>query len=71
MCVEQVTGHKPQPIGMPASSDARWIYLDGKIPIVNFSHGNESGHLPNEYVDLQAITDNVKSYALLALMLLA
>lgn len=70
-CVEASTGNVPKPIGMVASSDARWIYLDGRIPIVNFSHGNASGHQPNEYVDVQAIVDNVKSYALLTLLLLA
>lgn len=70
-CVETSTGTAPTPIGMVASSDARWIYLDGRIPIVNFSHGNHSGHQPNEYVDVQAIVDNVKSYALLSLLLLA
>lgn len=69
-CVTETTGSAPQLVGMPASSDARWIFLDGRIPVVNFSHGNESGHQPNEYVDLQAITDNVASYALLTLMLL-
>lgn len=69
-CVEASTGATPKHIGMVASSDARWIYLDGQIPVVNFSHGNASGHQPNEYVDLQAIVDNVKSYALLTLLLL-
>ncbi|HEY0247648.1 MAG TPA: ArgE/DapE family deacylase [Gryllotalpicola sp.] len=70
-CVEESTGTEPYMVGMPASSDARWIYLDAKVPIVNFSHGNDSGHQPNEYVDLDAIVGNVTSYALLTLMLLA
>ena len=69
-CVEASTGQFPDMVGMPASSDARWIYLDAGIPIVNFSHGNESGHQPNEYVDLDAIVDNVVSYALLTLTML-
>lgn len=70
-CVTETTGHPPELTGMPASSDARWIYLDAKVPVVNFSHGNESGHQPNEYVDLDAILQNVKSYALLTLLLLS
>jgi acetylornithine deacetylase/succinyl-diaminopimelate desuccinylase family protein len=69
-CVAESTGKQPTMVGMPASSDARWIYLDGRVPVVNFSHGNESGHQPNEYVDLAAIVGNVKSYALMTLLML-
>ncbi len=56
---------------MVASSDARWIYLDARIPTVNFSFGNESAHLPNEWVDVEGYINNVKAYALASLLLLA
>lgn len=69
--VSEATGHVPEATGMPASSDARWIYLDGRIPIVNCSFGNASGHLPNEYVDLEGYLANIKAYAWTNLLLLA
>jgi acetylornithine deacetylase/succinyl-diaminopimelate desuccinylase family protein len=71
MCVADVRGEQSNAIGMPASSDARWLYLDGHIPTVNYSFGNDSGHLPNEYVDIDGYIANIKVYALASLLLLA
>lgn len=71
MCVEDITGKTPAAVGMPASSDARWLYLDGHIPLVNYSFGNDSGHLPNEYADIEGYIQNIKIYALASLLLLA
>jgi acetylornithine deacetylase/succinyl-diaminopimelate desuccinylase-like protein len=69
--VAEVTGKRPVATGMAASSDARWIFLDGRIPTVNFSFGNRSGHLPNEYVEIEGYIANIKAYALTNLLLLA
>lgn len=69
-CARETTGSDPVIEGNVASSDARWICLDAEIPVVSFAHGNQSGHQPNEYVDLDAIVANVKSYALLTLLML-
>jgi len=68
--IKEVLHFKPEAKGMFASSDARWIYLDAQIPTVNYSLGNDSGHRANEYVRIQDYKDNIKIYALLALMLL-
>lgn len=69
--VHDVLEFVPKAVGMFASSDARWIYLDAGIPIVNYSLGNSSGHGPNEYVRIQDYRDNIAIYALVALLLLA
>jgi len=68
--VAEVTGAQPRAIGMPATSDSRWILLDAGIPIVNFSMGNDSGHRPNEWCGIQDLIDNVKIYALASMLLL-
>ncbi len=69
--VTEATGRIPEAMGMAASSDARWIYLDGRIPTVNCSFGNASGHLPNEYIDIDDYIANIKAYAWTNLLLLA
>lgn len=69
--VEDVLGVRPVPEGMVASSDSRWIVHDAGIPTVNFSMGNSSGHKPNEYIVVDEYIQNVKIYALAALLLLA
>lgn len=69
--VEHVLGQKPVAEGMMATSDARWILLDAHVPIVNYSLGNGSGHMPNEYIVVDQYIQNVKIYALAALLLLA
>jgi acetylornithine deacetylase/succinyl-diaminopimelate desuccinylase-like protein len=71
MAVESVTGKAPAARGMVASSDACWIYLDAHIPTVNFSFGNESAHLPNEWVDVEGYIANSKASALTNLLLSA
>ncbi|MBX6350385.1 MAG: M20 family metallopeptidase [Clostridia bacterium] len=68
--VEAVTGTRPRAEGMVASTDARWIVHDAGIPTVNFSMGNHTGHQPDEYVGVEDFIQNVKIYALCALMLL-
>jgi len=68
--IKEVLHLEPNAKGMFASSDARWIYLDAQIPTINYSLGNDSGHQPDEYVRIQDYKDNIKIYALLALMLL-
>jgi succinyl-diaminopimelate desuccinylase len=66
--VNEVLKLQPVPIGMQASSDSRWIVHDAGIPTVNYSMGNESGHQPNEYVVIDQYIQNIKVYALAALM---
>lgn len=68
--VREVTGTEPIAEGMVATSDSRWIVHDGRIPTINFSMGNESGHQPDEYVLIDDYIRNIKIYALTALMLL-
>src|SRR5919197_4632498 len=66
----EVEGRDVPARGMLATSDSRWILLDAGIPVVNFSMGNDSGHLPNEWAGIQDLVDNTKIYALAALLLL-
>lgn len=68
--VSDVTGNIPYAAGMVASSDARWIVHDAAIPTIMFSMGNDTAHVPNEYVLLEHYIDNIKIYAETALMLL-
>ena len=68
--ITDVTKVVPKPEGMVASSDARWIAIDAKIPTVCFSMGNASGHGPNEYIILDQYIENIKIYAQAALMIL-
>jgi succinyl-diaminopimelate desuccinylase len=68
--VQAVTGVDPRPEGMEATSDSRWILLDARVPIVNFSMGNDSGHRPNEWCGVEDLIQNVKIYALMCLLLL-
>lgn len=65
-----VLGYRPDAIGMHATSDARWLVLDGGIPTVNYAAGNETGHQPNEYIDLEGYFDTIRIYASLALAIL-
>jgi len=65
-----VLGRRPEPRGMYATSDARWLVLDAGIPTVNYAAGNGTGHQPNEYIDLNEYLDTIKIYAALALLLL-
>lgn len=68
--VEAITGRYPVAEGMEASSDSRWLVLDAGIPTVNFSMGNSSGHMPNEWAGIQDLLDTTKVYATMALLLL-
>lgn len=66
-CVQDVLGVYPVAEGMEATSDSRWILLDAGIPIANYSVGNDSGHMPNEYAAIDDLIQNIKVYALMAL----
>jgi acetylornithine deacetylase/succinyl-diaminopimelate desuccinylase family protein len=70
LAAEDVLGERPTPQGMQASSDARWLYLDARIPTVKYSFGNDSAHLPNEYMDIEGYIKNIEVFALTNLLLL-
>ncbi|MBI4298824.1 MAG: ArgE/DapE family deacylase [Chloroflexi bacterium] len=68
--VKEVCGSEPE-VGIGRhTSDSRWILLDAQVPVVSYSCGGDSGHMPNENVTLEDYIDNIKAYSLLCLLLL-
>ena len=68
--VREVRGETPRFHYGRHTSDVRWLLLDAGIPVAGYSCGNDSGHMANEYVDLEDYIQNVKIYTLLCLLLL-
>ena len=68
--VFDVTGEMFPAFGMTASTDARWLVNDAKIPTILFSLAESRSHVPNEFVIIEQYIQNIKIYAETALMLL-
>lgn len=69
--VLDVTGEEFPAFGMTASTDARWLVNDAKIPTILFSLAESRSHVPNEFVIIDQYIQNIKIYAETALLLLS
>lgn len=69
--IKDVTGEDYPAYGMTASTDARWLVNDAKIPTILFSLAESKSHVPNEFVILDQYIQNIKIYAEIALLLLS
>ena len=69
--VLDVTGEEFPAFGMTASTDARWLVNDAKIPTILFSLAESRNHVPNEFVIIDQYIQNIKIYAETALLLLS
>jgi succinyl-diaminopimelate desuccinylase len=71
LAAEQVIGLRPKATGVAASTDMRWAIYDAGIPMICYSCGAPSWHVPDEYVILEDYINTIKILSLVTLMLLA
>jgi len=71
LAAERVIGIIPKAIGVRALTDQRWALYDAGIPMVIYSCGTPTWHVPNEYITVKGYLDTVKILCVAALMHLA
>jgi succinyl-diaminopimelate desuccinylase len=65
--VEGRTGVKPKLFGKAAGTDASWLVRDASIPTVIYGPGDPRfSHTPDEYVELEKVTEAARVFAILA-----
>jgi succinyl-diaminopimelate desuccinylase len=65
--VEDVTGNRPRRIGKTGFSDANVLVGKAGIPAVTYGPGNNSGHGPDEFIELEQVVTAARAIALTAL----
>ncbi|MDA4113961.1 MAG: ArgE/DapE family deacylase [Thaumarchaeota archaeon] len=71
LAAERVIGITPKAVGVRALTDQRWALYDAGIPMVIYSCGTPTWHVPNEYITIKGYLDTVKILCVAALMHLA
>jgi succinyl-diaminopimelate desuccinylase len=65
-CIEEVTGRQPEVIGMPFTTDARFVRNGVGVPAVVCGPGGiAQAHVHDEWVDIDQLVDAAAAYATL------
>jgi succinyl-diaminopimelate desuccinylase len=70
LAAERVIGIKPKAIGVTALTDQRWAVYDAGIPMVIYSCGTPTWHMPNEHIFIKDYLNTIKIMCVVALMYL-
>jgi len=68
LAAERVIGAAPKAIGVTAQTDMRWAVYDAGLPMVIYSCGTPTWHVPNEYIVVKEYLNTVKILCTVALM---
>jgi len=61
----------PKAVGVAALTDLRWAVYDAGIPMVIYSCGTPTWHVPNEYVFVDDYVKTIQILCTIALMYMA
>lgn len=70
LAAEKIIGTVPKAIGVTALTDQRWALYDAGLPMVIYSCGTPTWHMPNEYVYVKDYLNTIKILCTVALMFL-
>jgi succinyl-diaminopimelate desuccinylase len=70
LAAEKVLGIMPKAVGVAALTDQRWALYDAGVPMVIYSCGTPTWHMPNEYIFVKDYLNTIKILCTVALMFL-
>jgi succinyl-diaminopimelate desuccinylase len=71
LAAEQIIGIMPKAVGVTALTDQRWALYDAGLPMVIYSCGTPTWHMPNEYILVRDYLNTIKILCIVALMFLS
>jgi len=70
LAAEKVLGTMPKAVGVAALTDQRWALYDAGVPMVIYSCGTPTWHMPNEHIFVKDYLNTIKILCTVALMFL-
>lgn len=70
LAAQRIIGITPKAVGVMALTDQRWALYDAGLPMVIYSCGTPTWHMPNEYVNVKDFLNTIKIICTVALMYL-
>jgi len=71
LAAEKVIGKMPKAVGVAALTDQRWAVYDAGVPMVIYSCGTPTWHMPNEHIFVNDYLNTIKILCTVALMFLS